>query len=91
MEKIDEQIKLLKYEERVVNLQCNYIIYENKETDSEVTIQWGEDDEYCLIFAQSITLHKDWFGQPQHMPIGLTCREFELFNSKIQEMKKFKK
>ena len=88
MTEIDKQIKLLNYEERVVDQLCNYIVYENKEADLEVTIEWDEDDQYCLIFAQSITLYKDWFGQPQRTPMGLTCKEYELFNSKIQEMRK---
>ena len=29
--------------------------YENKETDTEVTIQWSTEDEYCLIFVNTIS------------------------------------
>lgn len=88
MTEIDKQIKLLNYEESKVDLLCNNIVYENKETDTEVTIQWDEDDQDCLIFANTISEYADWYGHLQHYPIGLTCKEYELFNSKIREMRK---
>lgn len=34
---IDEQIKALGYEEHVRDISCCYIVYENKEEDTEVT------------------------------------------------------
>ena len=87
MSDIDNQIKQLGYEECKVDLLCRYIVYENKEDDIEVTIEWDYDDNYCLIVARTITRQKDWFGQLYQEPSGLSSKEYLLFNAKIQEMR----
>lgn len=87
MSKVDNQIKELGYEEHVINLLCQYIVYENKKDDIEVTIEWSNEEQYCLIFAKTISRQKDWFGHPYQEPSGLTAKEYLLFNAKIQEMR----
>lgn len=82
---IDEQIKALGYEEHVRDISCSYIVYENKEEDTEVTIEWNDDDQYCLIFVNTISREKNWFGQLYRSPMALTCKEYELFIAKIKE------
>lgn len=91
MTEIDKQIKEIGYEERVVDLICQYIVYENKDKDTEITIEWDVEDEYCLIFVNSITRQKDWFGQPYQEPMGVSCKEYELFIAKIKEMKNYER
>ena len=36
MSKIDKEIETLGYEIRVSDLSCGYIVYENKQSDSEI-------------------------------------------------------
>lgn len=50
MSKIDKEIEALGFEIRVLDLSCGYIVYENKQSDSEIIIEWADDEEYCKIF-----------------------------------------
>lgn len=87
MTNIDEQIKALGYESVDTNLFIGYMIYENKSADQEVTIEWGDDIEDCLIFSESLSKNKDWFGDLYESPMGLNVQEAELFIAKIKEMR----
>ena len=79
MSKIDKEIEALGFEIRVLDLSCGYIVYENKQSDSEIIIEWDDEEEYCKIFSQTISRIKDWFGQ--------TIREIQVFTTKINEMR----
>ena len=87
MTEIDKQIEAMGYEEHVIDLCLGYIVYENKEQDHEVTIEWDDEDENCHIFSQTITREKDWFGHTYQMPMGLSIRESDIFIAKIDEMR----
>jgi hypothetical protein len=50
MSKIDKEIEALGFEIRVLDLSCGYIVYENKQSDSEIIIEWDDEEEYCKIF-----------------------------------------
>lgn len=85
---IDKEIEALGYEIRTSSLSCSYIIYENKQQDQEVIIEWGDEEEQCQLFSQTISKTKDWFGQSFQMGQALTIRELEIFAAKINEMRK---
>ncbi|WP_288617743.1 hypothetical protein [uncultured Eubacterium sp.] len=59
-------------------------IYKNVDEDQLVIIEWGEE----IIHSVSITEYKDWFGQKQRYPIGLTLKEMKAFISKIEQFRK---
>lgn len=40
-----------------------------------------------MIFSQTISRIKDWYGQTFQEPQGLTIREIELFTTKINELR----
>lgn len=88
MSHIDYEIKSLGYEEVKIDFLCNYIVYQNKQDDTEVTIQWDMDDSECLIYVQTISEIADFYGNLIREPMGLTCKEYEVFHSKIQECRK---
>lgn len=48
MSKIDKEVETLGYGIRATDLSCGYIVYENKQLDKEVIIEWDNDKEYCL-------------------------------------------
>ncbi|UMZ01179.1 hypothetical protein H8S51_005575 [Roseburia rectibacter] len=87
MSKNDKEIEALGYKIRVSDLSCGYIVYENKQSDKEVIIEWDDDEEYCMIFSQTISRIKDWYGQTFQEPHGLTIQEIELFTTKINELR----
>lgn len=88
MSNIDKEIQTLGYEIRMADLSCGYIVYENKQSDHEVVIEWDDDSEYCMIISKTISRIKDWFGQTFQEPQVLTIREVEVFTTKINEMRK---
>lgn len=83
----DKQIESIGYKIQDINLKNGYIIYENKELDCEVTIQWNNDDQDCLIYSNTISQQKDWYGNLYKEPIGLTISEIKIFMSKIEELR----
>ena len=87
MTNIDEQIKALGYELNEINPVIGYMIYENKSANHEVTIEWNDDIKECLIFSNSLTKDKDWFGDLYESPMALDVQEAELFIAKIKEMR----
>ena len=87
MSKIDKEIEALGFEIRVLDLSCGYIVYEKKQSDSEIIIEWDDEEEYCKIFSQTISRIKDWFGQTFQEPQALTIREIQVFTTKINEMR----
>lgn len=42
MSKIDKEIDALGFKIRVLDLSCGYIVYENKQSDSEIIIEWDD-------------------------------------------------
>ena len=84
---IDKQIESIGYKIQDINLKNGYIIYENKELDCEVTIQWNNDDQDCLIYSNTMSQQKDWYGNLYKEPIGLTISEIKIFMSKIEELR----
>lgn len=87
MGKIDKEIEALGFEIRVSDLSLCYIVYENKQSDSEIIIEWDDDEEYCKIFSQTISRIKDWFGRAIQEPQALTIREIQVFTAKLNEMR----
>lgn len=87
MTDIDKQIESIGYKIQDINLKNGYIIYENKELDYEVTIQWDDNDQDCLIYSNTISQQKDWHGNLYKEPIGLTISEIKIFMSKIEELR----
>lgn len=87
MTDIDKQIESIGYKIQDINLKNGYIIYENKESDYEVTIQWDNNDQDCLIYSNTISQQKDWYGNLYKEPIGLTISEIKIFMSKIEELR----
>ena len=87
MTDIDKQIESIGYKIQDINLKNGYIIYENKELDCEVTIQWNNDDQDCLIYSNTMSQQKDWYGNLYKEPIGLTISEIKIFMSKIEELR----
>ena len=79
---IDKQIESIGYKIQDINLKNGYIIYENKELDCEVTIQWNNDDQDCLIYSNTMSQQKDWYGNLYKEPIGLTISEIKIINRK---------
>ena len=87
MTNIDKQIEAIGYKILRADLNINSIVYVNKEQDYEVTIQWDDNDQDCLIYSNTISQQKDWYGCLYKEPIGLNISELRLFMSKIDEMR----
>lgn len=87
MNDIDKRIESMGYEVRVSDLQCGYIVYENRKFDQEIIIEWDDDDDYCKVLSRTISREKDWFGHTHQMPMPLNLIEVELFTTKINEMR----
>lgn len=84
----EKQIKDMGYELRVKDTVCNYAIYENKRIDQEIILEWDEDDQYCLLFSESLSRSDDWMTHPQSTPTALNIRELELFTARLKELQK---
>ena len=88
MTNIDKQIEKIGYKIRKIDLRIGCIVYEYKEQNCEVTIQWDNDEQDCLIYSNTISHRKDWYGNLYKEPLGLTISELKIFMSKIDEMRK---
>ena len=88
MTNIDKQIEKIGYKIRKIDLRIGCIVYEYKEQNCEVTIQWDNDEQDCLIYSNTISYQKDWYGNLYKEPLGLTISELKIFMSKIDEMRK---
>lgn len=84
---IDTRIESIGYKIRMADLLACYIVYENEKDDKEVIIEWDDDEEYCLIFSQTISRLKDWTGNTYQMPTALSIQEAGVFIEKINEMR----
>ena len=40
----EKQIEAMGYEIRVVDMINNYVVYENKKEDQEITLEWDDED-----------------------------------------------
>lgn len=87
MTDIEKQIEAMGYEVRVSDMLNNYIVYENKKCDQEVTLEWDDEDQYCMIHSQTISREKDWLGQTHQMPMPLTICEAEIFMARLKELR----
>jgi|GEM_PF-2158116 len=87
MTDIEKQIEAMGYEVRVSDMSNKYIVYENKKSDQEVTLEWDYEDQYCMIHSQTISREKDWIGQTHQMPMALTICEAEIFMARLKELR----
>ena len=55
MTDIEKQIENMGYKVRVTDMINNYIVYENKKEDQEIILEWDDEDQYCLIFSETIS------------------------------------
>ena len=83
----EKQIENMGYEIRVSDMLCNYVVYENKKEDQEIILQWDDEDQYCMLFSQTISREKDWFGHARQMPKALTICELEIFTARLKELR----
>ena len=82
-----KQIENMGYEIRVSDMLCNYVVYENKKEDQEIILEWDDEDQYCMLFSQTISREKDWLGHTRQMPKALTIRELEIFTARLKELR----
>lgn len=87
MTDIEKQIEAMGYEVRVSDMSNEYIVYENKKCDQEVTLEWDDEDQYCKIFSQTISREKDWLGRTHQMSQALNICEAELFTARLKELR----
>lgn len=83
----EKQIENMGYEIRVSDMLCNYVVYENKKEDQEIILEWDDEDQYCMLFSQTISREKDWLGHTQQMPKVLTICELEIFTDRLKELR----
>lgn len=84
---IEKQIENMGYEIRVSDMLNNYVVYENKKEDLEIILEWDEEDQYYLLFPQTISREKDWLGHARQMPKALTMHELEIFTARLKELR----
>lgn len=60
MTDIEKQIENMGYKIRVIDMLNNYVVYENKKEDQEITLEWDDEDQYCKLFSETISREKDW-------------------------------
>jgi len=87
MTNTEKQIENMGYEIRVSDMLCNYVVYENKKEDQEIILEWDDEDQYCMLFSQTISREKDWLGHTRQMPQALTIRELEIFTARLKELR----
>lgn len=83
----EKQIESIGYKVRVSDNNNCYIVYENKKQDQEVTLEWDYEEQYCLIFSQTISREKDWLGHAYQAPMALTIHEAEVFTARLKELR----
>lgn len=87
MTDIEKQIENMGYKVRVTDMINNYIVYENKKEDQEIILELDDEDQYCLIFSETISREKDWFGHTRQMPQALNICELEIFTARLKELR----
>lgn len=88
MTDIEKQIENMGYKIRVIDMLNNYVVYENKKEDQEITLEWDDDeDQYCKLFSETISREKDWVGQALRMPQALNICELEIFTARLKELR----
>lgn len=88
MTNTEKQIKDMGYEIRVIDMLNAYVVYENKKEDQEIILEWDDEDQYCLLFSETITRKKDWLGHTRQMPQALNICELEIFTARLRELRK---
>ena len=83
----EKQIENMGYKVRVIDMLIGYVVYENKEEDQEIVLEWDEEDQYCLLFSRTISREKDWLGFAQQMPQALNICELEIFTARLKELR----
>ncbi len=83
----EKQIESIGYKVRVSDNNNCYIVYENKKQDQEVILEWDYEEQYCLIFSQTISREKDWLGDAYQAPMALTICEAEIFTARLKELR----
>lgn len=87
MTNIEKQIENMGYEVRAIDMLNNYVVYENKEGDQEITLEWDDEDQYCMLLSETISREKDWLGHARRMPQGLNICELEIFAARLKELR----
>nr|DAF70192.1 MAG TPA: hypothetical protein [Caudoviricetes sp.] len=88
MTNTEKQIKDMGYEICVIDMVNAYVVYENKEEDHEIILEWDDEDhQYCLLFSETITKEKDWLGHARQMPMALNICELEIFTARLRELR----
>ena len=87
MTNTEKQIENMGYEIRVIDMLCNYVVYENKKEDQEIILEWDDEDQYCMLFSQTISREKDWLGHTRQTPKALTICELEIFTARLKELR----
>ena len=87
MTNTEKQIENMGYEIRVIDMLCKYVVYENKKEDQEIILEWDDEDQYCMLFSQTISREKDWLGHTRQMPKALTICEMEIFTARLKELR----
>ena len=80
----DDKLKRLGFELFKKDDIIGYLVYENRNADHQVELDWDESE--WIIHSSSISLMKDWYGQDERRPMGLICDECEAFLLKIKEL-----
>ena len=83
----EKQIESIGYKVRVSDNNNCYIVYENKKQDQEVILEWDYEEQYCLIFSQTISREKDWLGDAYQAPMALTIYEIAIFTARLKELR----
>lgn len=73
----EKQIENMGYEIRVSDMLNNYVVYENKKEDQEITLEWDDEDQYCKLFSQTISREKE----------ALNICELEIFTARLRELR----
>ena len=81
----DEKLKTLGFELVAQYDTVGTLIYENKEDDQRVELNYDGDD--WLIHSYTISEYTDWYGNLFNRPIGMKYEECKAFLDKIDEMK----
>lgn len=84
---IDEQIEKLGFVLITAHTDTGTYIYHNSDDDHEIDLQCVTDcREECLIYSNSISEDRDYFGQSFNRPMGMSLDEILVFSKKLEEL-----
>lgn len=80
----DEKLKMLGFELVRTEPRAGYAVYENEQDDQRVEISLAGNRP--IIYSETISEERDYYGHPYHSPMGMTEEEFRAFLDKIDEL-----